>query len=169
MTAALKGLGAITLFVEDLQRSKPFYRHVFGLRMIFQDDSSAAFDFDNTIINLLSLPAARELIEPGAVAAPEAGSRLQLTIWVDDADAACAELEARGLTLLNGPLSGNGECEQPASPIPPATSGNSRRSSPAPRTRSRVLVLDDCGCGSGPDRVPAGARFSSGAVTCRPL
>ena len=110
--------------------------------MIFQDDSSAAFDFDNTIINLLSLPAARELIEPGAVAAPEAGSRLQLTIWVDDADAACAELEARGLTLLNGPLSGIGECEQPASPIPPATSGNSRRSSPAPRTRSRVLVLD---------------------------
>ena len=105
MTAALKGLGAITLFVEDLQRSKPFYRHVFGLRMIFQDDSSAAFDFDNTIINLLSLPAARELIEPGAVAAPEAGSRLQLTIWVDDADAACAELEARGVTLLNAPLS----------------------------------------------------------------
>ena len=63
MTAALKGLGAITLFVEDLQRSKPVYRHVFGLRMIFQDDSSAAFDFDNTIINLLSLPASRAQVD----------------------------------------------------------------------------------------------------------
>jgi catechol 2,3-dioxygenase-like lactoylglutathione lyase family enzyme len=104
MTMSLKGLGAITLFVEDLQRSRLFYKDVFGLQMIYEDENSAVFDFDNTIINLLSIPAARELIEPGAVAGPDAGSRFELTIWVDDADAACAELDARGVTLLNGPM-----------------------------------------------------------------
>ncbi len=73
------------------------------MRPIFGDESSAAFDFDNTIINLLSSQAAGELIEPGVVAEPDAGSRFQLTIWVDDADAACEEFKARGVELLNGP------------------------------------------------------------------
>ena len=50
------------------------------------------------------MPAAHELIEPGTVADREAGSRFQLTIWVDDVDAACAELADRGVTLLNGPV-----------------------------------------------------------------
>src|SRR5918994_905275 len=100
----MKGVGAITLFVEDLQRSRSFYRDVFGLRVIYEDESYAVFDFDNTIINLLSIPAARDLIEPATVASPDARSRFQLTIWVDDADAACAELDARGVALLNGPI-----------------------------------------------------------------
>ena len=29
---------------------------------------------------------------------------MQLTVWVDDADAACAELATRGAALLNGPM-----------------------------------------------------------------
>ena len=104
MTVSLKGLGAITLFVEDLQRSRLFYEDVLGLKVVYEDESSAAFDFENTVVNLLSIPAARELIEPGVVAGPETGSRFQLTIWVEDVDAACAELGARGVALLNGPM-----------------------------------------------------------------
>jgi catechol 2,3-dioxygenase-like lactoylglutathione lyase family enzyme len=103
MTAQLKGLGAITLFAEDLGAAKAFYRDVFGLPVIFEDDDSAAFDFDNTIVNVLGSGVARELIEPATVATPNAGSRLQLTIWVDDADAACEQLAERGVMLLNGP------------------------------------------------------------------
>ena len=71
--------------------------------MIYEDESSAAFDFDNTIINLLQVSAAHEIIGPAVVADRDAGSRLLLTIWVDDVDAVCAELGARGVTLLNGP------------------------------------------------------------------
>ncbi len=104
MSAPLKSVGAITLFVEDPQRSKSFYEDVFGLSAIHEDDDAAAFSFGNTIVNLLALPAARELIDPGAVASREAGSRFQLTIWVDDADAVCAELQTRGVELLNGPM-----------------------------------------------------------------
>jgi lactoylglutathione lyase len=99
-----KHVGAITLFAEDLPRSKSFYQDVFGLQPVYEDDSSAAFDFEGTIVNLLAIPAARELIEPGAVAGGDVGSRFQLTIWAEDADAACAELAERGVTLLNGPM-----------------------------------------------------------------
>jgi len=99
-----RGIGAITLFVEDLEAAKRFYREVFGLPVAFEDDNSAVFDFGNTIINLLKATAAPELIAPAAVAPREAGSRLQLTIRVDDVDATCAELASRGVELLNGPL-----------------------------------------------------------------
>jgi catechol 2,3-dioxygenase-like lactoylglutathione lyase family enzyme len=92
------------MFVEDVEVSKAWYQNVFGLGVTYEDEDSAAFRFDNTIINLLSIPAARDLIKPGAVASREAGSRIQLTVWVDDADGVCAELEARGVVLLNGPM-----------------------------------------------------------------
>ena len=104
MSASLKSVGAITLFVADPQRSKAFYESVFGLAPAYEDESSAAFNFDNMIVNLLAVSAAHDLIEPATVAGPETGSRFQLTIWVDDTDAVCAELRSRGIELLNGPM-----------------------------------------------------------------
>jgi catechol 2,3-dioxygenase-like lactoylglutathione lyase family enzyme len=104
MTASLHGIGAITLFVDDLDRSKAWYRSVFDLPVAYEDDVSAVIKFDNTLVNLLMVPAAHELIAPAVVAAPETGSRCQLTIWVDDADAVCAELHERGVALVNGPM-----------------------------------------------------------------
>jgi catechol 2,3-dioxygenase-like lactoylglutathione lyase family enzyme len=104
MTALPASVGAITLFVEDPQRSKSFYEKVFGLSPIFEDEDAAAFKFENTIVNLLKVTAALELIEPATVGGREAGSRIQLTVWVDDADAVCQELATRGVELLNGPI-----------------------------------------------------------------
>jgi len=98
------GIAAITLFVEDLDAARRFYRKVFELPVAFEDDNSVVFDFGNTIINLLTGTAAHELIEPAAVASRESGSRFQLTITVDDVDATCAELTNRGVELLNGPI-----------------------------------------------------------------
>ncbi|GAA3503236.1 VOC family protein [Streptomyces prasinosporus] len=97
-------ISAITLFVEDLEATKRFYRNVFRLPVTYEDDDSAVFGFGNTLINLLRSTAAHELIAPARVAAPDAGSRLQLTLPVDDVDAMCKELTARGVTLLNGPM-----------------------------------------------------------------
>jgi lactoylglutathione lyase len=97
-------IGAITLFVEDLDASIRFYRDVFTLPVTFSDADSAVFDFGNTIINLLDVRAAPDLIAPAIVAPQQAGARLQLTIDVDDVDAICAELTARGVELLNGPI-----------------------------------------------------------------
>ncbi|MFL6136322.1 MAG: VOC family protein [Frankiaceae bacterium] len=103
MSASLKDLGAITLFVEDLDRTKAFYADAFGLPVVYEDDNSAVLDLGNALINLLRVSEAHGLIEPAAVGGRDAGSRFQLTIWVDDADAVCAGLARRGVTLLNGP------------------------------------------------------------------
>jgi len=97
-------ISAITLFVENLPAAKQFYQDVFGLPVYFEDDNSAVFRFPNTLINLLAVGEAPELIAPAAVAPPDAGSRLQLTIEVDDVDAMCAALAVRGVKLLNGPI-----------------------------------------------------------------
>jgi lactoylglutathione lyase len=104
VTASLGSVGAITLFVDDPQRSKSFYQDVFDLSPIYEDEDSAAFKLENLIVNLLKIPAARDLIDPGFVADAEAGSRFQLTVWADDADAVCADLTKRGVKLLNGPV-----------------------------------------------------------------
>ncbi|MBA2382042.1 MAG: VOC family protein [Chloroflexi bacterium] len=100
----LKGISAITMFVEDVPTTKAFYQEVFGLPIHFEDDVSAVFNFGNTLINLLKATEASELIEPGVVAAPDAGARVQFTLGVDDVDAMCGELERRGVDLLNGPI-----------------------------------------------------------------
>lgn len=98
------GIGAVTLFVEDLPAAKEFYREVFGLPVRFEDDDSVVFDFGNAILNLLKSAAARELVEPAVVARRDAGVRQVLTLEVEDVDAMCALLRARGVELLNGPL-----------------------------------------------------------------
>jgi lactoylglutathione lyase len=104
VSVSLKSVGAITIFVEDPKRSKAFYETVFDAPAVYEDDNAVAFKFDNAIVNLLARPAAHELVEPAAIATPDAGSSFQLTVWVDDADAVCAELAKRGVELLNGPL-----------------------------------------------------------------
>lgn len=103
-TTWVGGISAITLFAEDLAAAKAFYQQVFGLPIVFEDDNSAVFNFGNTLINLLKTDAAPELIAPAPVAPPEAGARAQFTITVDDVDAICADLQRRGVALLNGPM-----------------------------------------------------------------
>jgi lactoylglutathione lyase len=104
VSESLNSVGAITMFVEDRQRSKSFYEKVFEVAAINEDEDSVAFKFENLIVNLLEVGAAHGLIGPAPVGRREAGSRFQLTIWVEDVDAVCAELESRGITLLNGPM-----------------------------------------------------------------
>jgi catechol 2,3-dioxygenase-like lactoylglutathione lyase family enzyme len=101
---SLGKIDAITLFVDDPAQSKSFYENVFGAPVVHEDESAVAFRFENAIVNLLKRSEAPELVEPAAVAAAGSGAQLQLTIWVDDADAACAELVGRGVELLNGPI-----------------------------------------------------------------
>lgn len=98
------GILAITLFVEDLGAAKAFYAAVFGLPPMFEDSTSTVFKFKDTMINLLAVSAAPELVEPARVASPSAGARAVFTLDVDSVDAKCAELVARGVTLINGPM-----------------------------------------------------------------
>ena len=99
-----RGIHAITLFVEDLAAAREFYQRVFGLPIHFEDSDSAVFNFGNTVINLLAVNQAPELITPAKVAGPEAGSRMQFSIEVDDVDAMVGDLQSRGVQILNGPM-----------------------------------------------------------------
>jgi catechol 2,3-dioxygenase-like lactoylglutathione lyase family enzyme len=103
-TRSLKKVSAISLFVEDLQTAKAFYRDVFDVDVVFEDETSVCVKFDRLFVNLLHVSAAQEQVEPAPVAGRDSGARFQLSIWVDDVDAACALLEQRGITLLTGPV-----------------------------------------------------------------
>jgi catechol 2,3-dioxygenase-like lactoylglutathione lyase family enzyme len=98
----LDDVGAITMFVADPQRSKEFYERVFDVPVAFEDANSAAFNFKHIIVNLLNVSQAPGLIGPAEVAT--SGSRMQLTIWVDDTDAVVKRLAENGVELLNGPI-----------------------------------------------------------------
>jgi len=98
------GIAAITLFVEDLPAAKSFYRDTFGLPVHFEDDNSAVYKFNDTLVNLLETREAPSLIAPAPVAAPDSGVRFQFTLAVDDVDAMAEELKRRGIELLNGPM-----------------------------------------------------------------
>ena len=97
------GLTAVTLFAEDLPATKQFYLDVFELPVVFEDDHSAVFKFGRTLINLLNVSAAPELIQPARVGDRD-GQRFVFTLEVDDVDVKCRELEERGVDLLNGPM-----------------------------------------------------------------
>jgi len=103
MTTWTAPITAITLFVGDLAAARAFYARVFDLPVHYEDDVSCVFDFGNTLVNLLLSTEAGELIEPAIPGVDGAGPRMQLTITVDDVDAACARVTEAGVTLLNGP------------------------------------------------------------------
>ncbi|KXK16081.1 MAG: glyoxalase/bleomycin resistance protein/dioxygenase [Chloroflexi bacterium OLB14] len=100
----VKGIAAITLFVEDLAAAKHFYQQVFGMTVFYEDNDSSVFKFGSMLVNLLKSTEANELIAPAKMASRDAGSRFVFTIEVDDVDAMCADLATRGVKLLNGPM-----------------------------------------------------------------
>jgi lactoylglutathione lyase len=104
MTLSMKSVNVINLFAEDLAGTKSFYQEVFGLPLIFEDENSALFKFENMMVMVRDVSAVPELIAPAAVGSPEGGSRFMLSVFVDDADAACTELAQHGVVLLNGPV-----------------------------------------------------------------
>ncbi len=99
-----KSIFAITLFVDDLETTSMFYQRVFSLPVDYKDDNSVVFKFGDTLINLLKTTEAKKLIDPAQVASRGTGACFVFTVHVDDVDAMCTELVARGVELLNGPI-----------------------------------------------------------------
>lgn len=97
-------ISAITLFVEDVAASRRFYQEVFAIEVFFEDPESVVFRFGGTLVNLLAASSAPELVAPAPVGGASAGPRAVLTVTVEDVDATVAELERRGVGLLNGPI-----------------------------------------------------------------
>lgn len=94
-------IGAMTLFVADKAQSKAFYARTFEVEPLFEDDTSVAFRFENTLVNLVVESNVPQLIEPEPVGT---GTRALYTIWVEACDATVELLQARGVDFLNGPV-----------------------------------------------------------------
>lgn len=104
MNASGDGLGALTLFVEDVHAVGAFYSGVLQLREVFKDDVSAVFALGGTMLNVLQVDAASEVVAPERAAPLGTTPRMLLSLWVEDVDAVCQELQERGVVLLNGPV-----------------------------------------------------------------
>ena len=136
MSAIPGNVTAITLFVSDIAASKAFYATLLERDPVYTDDVAATFRLDHVLLNLLAVTDAPELVEPAAVATPLTVTAL-LTITVDDCDAACAALAAKGVEILNGPIDRpwgvrtaafqdpDGHAWELAQPIPPAAGAGS--------------------------------------------
>jgi catechol 2,3-dioxygenase-like lactoylglutathione lyase family enzyme len=103
-TALLEGLAVVTLFTEDLAAARDFYAEVLGLPLDFEDADSVVVRTGGTLVNLLRVEEADELVAPAPVGGPGRGARALFTTHVRDVDATAAELARRGVTLLNGPV-----------------------------------------------------------------
>lgn len=100
----LNAIEVVTLFVDDIDATKAFYRLVFDAEEVFGDAVSAVLQFEGAMLNLLAREQAPELVTPVAIGAAGAGPRMMFTVKVDDVDAECATLSSKGVTLLNGPI-----------------------------------------------------------------
>jgi lactoylglutathione lyase len=98
-----KEIGAITLFVEDLDKSKAFYEEIFDLEPTFTEADGAGFRLKNLYFFLTKSSAAPNMIAPWAAGSAGNGPRHVFAIIVPDVDAVCAELQAKGVQLINGP------------------------------------------------------------------
>jgi catechol 2,3-dioxygenase-like lactoylglutathione lyase family enzyme len=105
MPLALKTINAITLFIEDVPRSKAFYERVFAVDVIEEaDQGTLILTFDNAFVRLLVRgEAEKEFL--GEVSLAEAGSvGVELAVSVADTDAAHAELVELGVPITFGPV-----------------------------------------------------------------
>lgn len=103
MDAAIKDVGAIILFVEDLQRSKVFYHEVLGLNVEFEDGESAGFKIEGLAFIVLQVDRARVQLQGEATATPSAGATGFLTTFTGDVDALHANLVERGIHFFQSP------------------------------------------------------------------
>jgi catechol 2,3-dioxygenase-like lactoylglutathione lyase family enzyme len=104
MDPTTTGLGALTVFVDDVDQVGAFYRDVLGLRALYEDDVSTVFALGATMLNVLAVTAAAEAVAPARPAVVGDTPRMLLSLWVEDVDAVCRDLQERGVVLLNGPV-----------------------------------------------------------------
>jgi len=96
-----KRIGAMTLFVPDLDRARQFYQDVFGLDAQPADDDTIVLRLKDMYLFLHAAAAAQEPL-PEVLAEARKGAG-QFAVIVGDVDAVCAELAGRGVSLLSGP------------------------------------------------------------------
>ena len=97
-----KQIGAINLIVGDLERSKAFYREVFGLSLQHEDQDSAMFRFKDTYLFLQRGAAHQDAPSTDVLSLAQKGVG-QFVIFVDDVDAVRSDLDQARVATISGP------------------------------------------------------------------
>jgi catechol 2,3-dioxygenase-like lactoylglutathione lyase family enzyme len=97
-----KRIFALNLVVGDLERSKAFYREVFGLVPLDEEEDLALFRFTDLFVALRPDPAHEATLSVEVLALAQKGVG-QFAIVVEDVDAVRAELDEHGLQVISGP------------------------------------------------------------------
>lgn len=101
MTDWEKEIGAMTLFVPDLDQARQFYQDVFGVRAQALGEDTAMMRFKNMYV-FLHKAASAQVPLPEVLDEASKGAG-QFAIIVNEVDAVCSELAGRGVKLLSGP------------------------------------------------------------------
>jgi lactoylglutathione lyase len=96
-------IGAVILFVGDLDRSKGFYQDKLGMSVQFEDDASAGFAMDGAHFIVLEVDRAKEQLQGEPTSTPASGATAFLTTFTDDVDGLHAQLADRGVTFFQDP------------------------------------------------------------------
>ena len=102
MTEWEKRVDCINLIVGDLERSKTFYRAIFGLPPLHEDEEFAVFRFKNTHVEVRHDPDHEDAPATEALRWARKGAG-QFGIFVEDVEAVRSELEERGAKVISGP------------------------------------------------------------------
>ena len=97
-----KQIGAINLIVGNLERSKAFYREVFGLSLQREDEDTAMFRFADTYV-FLQRGAAHQDGPPSDVLSLAQKGVGQFVMFVEDVDAVRDELHQGDVAIISGP------------------------------------------------------------------
>ena len=126
-TAALEGV---------LQR-------VFDLTPDTEEESRLIFRLDNLFLRLLTRSAAeKEMLGDVPVADSDSGTSFKLSMFVDDADAVCAELVERGVAIASVPSIDRGVSATPPSETQTDTSGDSALTSPPTKAQFSGCIAE---------------------------
>ena len=119
MAQSLKTVNAITLFVEDQQRSKEFYERVFEVAAADEQEGTVIFKFDNYFLRLLTRgEAEKEMLGQVPLADSDSAASFQLAAFVDDVDALCSRARQAGSLVIYGPVNRRLGCAQRGLPRP---------------------------------------------------
>ena len=123
-----RSVSAITLFVEDLTRSKEFYARAFDVTPADEEEGTIIFEFDNVFLRLLTrTEAEQEMLGQVPLADPGSGASFELAMRMPDVDARAAELAERGVSLAYGPIDRPWGCAPHRLPRPRRSPLGSRR------------------------------------------
>ena len=93
-------IGAMTLYVPDIDEARKFYADAFGLDAQQMDEDTVMVRFEDIFVFLHRAAATQPRTEVLEEARKGVG---QFAIIVDDVDAVCAEIAGRGVRPLTGP------------------------------------------------------------------